>query len=466
LLVCLAVLLVSFVLDLHLLRYVASVASVTSAAGLLLIQIVATAFSIHVARRWVFVPRSRTTNTSDLQSLVMVRRRESSSASSPSPPHQPSLSSTADPSQVLTAVAASASSKPHRRFAPPQVVRWDFVGVFMSSAFGMVGSITLPTVLRTPLYKLWAVVFRANLAEITVPLREFRSLQEFFGRPLRAGVRPVADSPLVSPSDGKIIVVGVVSGDRVEQVKGVTYSLTQFLGQDSATLLGSSQYDDDDDDDDDDGDDGVDNGDVMNDMSGCEEEEEDDDDDDDHGNEAGDQQHIDSGDVATATTTTTTTPPSRRGKVSRAIVSDVDSQVDVVIDTDAAVGEPSAERDTPPSPSPSTIRTTKTCLYHAVIYLAPGDYHRFHAPANFTVKHLRHFPGTLFPISPIVARLIPNLFALNERVVLTGTWEYGFFSMTAVGAYNVGSIAMNFESRLKTNKLRRDYKCPNLELFR
>jgi len=65
----------------------------------------------------------------------------------------------------------------------------------------------------------------------------------------------------------------------------------------------------------------------------------------------------------------------------------------------------------------------------------------------------------------LVARLIPNLFALNERLVLTGKWEHGFFSLSAVGAYNVGSIVVNFDENVTTNKPRRDFRNPNLELF-
>merc|ERR1711916_142766 len=75
--------------------------------------------------------------------------------------------------------------------------------------------------------------------------------------------------------------------------------------------------------------------------------------------------------------------------------------------------------------------------------------------------------GTLFPISPLVARLIPNLFSLNERVIAVGDWEYGtrFFAQALVGAYNVGSIEIHFDSATKTNRLLRDFRCPNLELF-
>ena len=43
-------------------------------------------------------------------------------------------------------------------------------------------------------------------------------------------------------------------------------------------------------------------------------------------------------------------------------------------------------------------------------------------------------------VAPWAVRTMPGLFALNERAVLSGTWKHGFFSMTAVGAYNVGSI--------------------------
>ncbi|XP_061417475.1 phosphatidylserine decarboxylase proenzyme, mitochondrial isoform X1 [Lethenteron reissneri] len=93
-------------------------------------------------------------------------------------------------------------------------------------------------------------------------------------------------------------------------------------------------------------------------------------------------------------------------------------------------------------------------LYHCVIYLAPGDYHRFHSPTDWTVHHRRHFPGTLMSVSPGVARWIKELFCHNERVVLTGEWQHGFFSFTAVGATNVGSIKIYFDKELHTNSPR------------
>lgn len=253
---------------------------------------------------------------------------------------------------ATTAAAASAEetdrscrSACRRLPRPPQVVRWDIVGVTLSNWFGKVNSIPLPVCLRAPLYRLYAKQTGVNLAEVKDPLPSFRNLQEFFARELKPGLRPVADSDLVSPVDARIVVLGPVEGERVEQVKGVTYPLPSFLGEDTFETIADKQ------------------------------------------------------------------------------------------------------------------------MFHCVLYLAPGDYHRIHSAADCSVTSLRHFPGTLFPISPVVARLVPNLFALNERVVLTGQWKHGFFSSTAVGAYHVGSIAFHFDKTVRTNRLRRDFRNPNLALL-
>uniref|UniRef100_UPI00398EF0B9 phosphatidylserine decarboxylase proenzyme, mitochondrial isoform X1 n=2 Tax=Pristiophorus japonicus TaxID=55135 RepID=UPI00398EF0B9 len=93
-------------------------------------------------------------------------------------------------------------------------------------------------------------------------------------------------------------------------------------------------------------------------------------------------------------------------------------------------------------------------LYHCVIYLAPGDYHCFHSPTDWRVAHRRHFPGSLMSVNPGVARWIKELFCHNERVVLAGDWTHGFFSLTAVGATNVGSIRIYFDNDLHTNSPR------------
>ncbi|CAG2122834.1 unnamed protein product, partial [Medioppia subpectinata] len=91
-------------------------------------------------------------------------------------------------------------------------------------------------------------------------------------------------------------------------------------------------------------------------------------------------------------------------------------------------------------------------LYHCVIYLAPGDYHRFHSPVEWKISFRRHFPGKLLSVRPTFVSWFPNLFNVNERVSYIGQWKYGFFSMTAVGATNVGSVKVYFDEALATNR--------------
>lgn len=101
---------------------------------------------------------------------------------------------------------------------------------------------------------------------------------------------------------------------------------------------------------------------------------------------------------------------------------------------------------------PIELRSEGTKMYYAVIYLAPGDYHRFHGGADWNVEGRFHFPGDIFPVNNIFARRLPGLFTLNERVVIFGNYDGGrFYSITSVGAFNVGSIRLAFEPDLRTN---------------
>jgi phosphatidylserine decarboxylase len=93
-------------------------------------------------------------------------------------------------------------------------------------------------------------------------------------------------------------------------------------------------------------------------------------------------------------------------------------------------------------------------LYHVIVYLGVSDYHHFHSPADWNVQMRRHTVGELLSVAPWVVRQVPNLFCLSERVLLGGYWEHGFFSLTAVGAYNVGSIEIDIDEELVTNSCR------------
>jgi len=97
-------------------------------------------------------------------------------------------------------------------------------------------------------------------------------------------------------------------------------------------------------------------------------------------------------------------------------------------------------------------RDGSTSLFQWVVYLSPGDYHRFHSPTEWTVLRRRHFPGELLSVKPSMVNAFPGLFHVNERVAWLGKWRHGFFSLTAVGATNVGSIHAAFDPELRTDQ--------------
>lgn len=202
----------------------------------------------------------------------------------------------------------------------------------LSAAVGRLAAVRIPTSLRRPLWRFFAWAVGADLGEIRDPLESFVCLQDFFTRSLREGIRPLSTDPaaLVSPCDGTWGESGLVASDRLVQIKGRTYSLSELL---------------------------------------------------DDPEEAS---HFEGGEFAT-------------------------------------------------------------------FYLAPRDYHRFHAPFSLRIQRVTHIPGQLWPVNRIGLEGVPDLFARNERVCaymqLDGLNEGQSTNlvMVAVGATLVGRIRLAFD---------------------
>ncbi|KAK9884454.1 hypothetical protein WA026_007297 [Henosepilachna vigintioctopunctata] len=229
----------------------------------------------------------------------------------------------------------------------------------VSRCWGWIADIKLPEVFRPYVYGLYINMFQVNLSEAyNDDLKSYPSLADFFSRAIKEDVRVIdKHSCLVSPCDGTVLNLGPVNTEQIEQVKGITYSLQSFFGDNTWSRKDNSN--------------------------------------------------------------------------------------------DYKTSLLHAGNDSPN-------------LYQCVIYLAPGDYHRFHSPTDWKPTHRRHFHGELLSVSPKIAKWIPGLFSINERSVYLGNWKYGFFSYTAVGATNVGTIKVYFDKGLQTNCSRKNPKCRDI----
>ncbi|CAK5262171.1 unnamed protein product [Mycena citricolor] len=297
----------------------------------------------------------------------------------------------------------------------------------MSRLWGYVNSLELPVWFRPYGFKLYAATFGCDLDEIEpADLKAYASLGEFFYRKLKEGSRPVEDAVLVSPADGKILHFGTIQDWRIEQVKGITYSLDALLGVERPGSPIATPAD------------------MPKGLPVV--------DDHEFANVNGIEYSLHGligGSSGVNTPTEDASVPHKFGKQIDASV--VGKPAETLIHDVSVASEvglrPTLERK---STSVSSLRPGNT-LFFSVIYLAPGDYHRFHSPAAWVVEKRRHFVGELFSVSPYIAKRLENLFVLNERVALLGRWKHGFFSMVPVGATNVGSIKVNFDQTLRTN---------------
>ncbi|CAK7274965.1 phosphatidylserine decarboxylase 1 [Sporothrix epigloea] len=317
----------------------------------------------------------------------------------------------------------------------------------LSRLWGRFNELTLPYYLRVPGIKLYSYVFGVNLSEVEEPdLHTFPNLAAFFYRTLKPGVRPIDPNhgALTSPSDGRILQFGKIEGGDIEQVKGMTYTLDALLGKHTpAPSIANS---------------------VLPSSAPSP-----------SASTTNLRAKVDSAD------TKDVNPPDESGAAELVRADEEFARVNGISYTlPGLLSGPDAgdhpnvnleDQSVRPSPKSESevqaeldlpwytqllTKDKKSDLYYAVIYLAPGDYHRFHSPTNWVVERRRHFAGELYSVSPYLQRTLPGLFTLNERVVLLGRWRWGFFSYIPVGATNVGSIKVNFDRELRTNSLTTD----------
>lgn len=88
----------------------------------------------------------------------------------------------------------------------------------------------------------------------------------------------------------------------------------------------------------------------------------------------------------------------------------------------------------------------------ATLYLSPKDYHRVHMPTDAELISMNYIPGTLFSVQPSTTRVVPKLFARNERLAVFFKTKIGPMVMVMVGATIVGAIGTSWHGDVKRSK--------------
>ena len=205
----------------------------------------------------------------------------------------------------------------------------------MSRAAGGLANRTVPKPLRPAVYRGYSRVFGAAPDDAELPLSQYRSINAFFTRGLKPGLRPVAEHAIVSPADSAVGAAGPIADGTLIQAKGRNYSLVALLGDEALA------------------------------------------------------HRMDGGTFAT-------------------------------------------------------------------LYLAPKDYHRVHVPVDGVITSATYIPGELWPVNVFAVTHVADLFAVNERIVVTIERPGGgIVIVVLVGATMVGMTRLDFDD-LHTNARRRE----------
>jgi phosphatidylserine decarboxylase len=205
----------------------------------------------------------------------------------------------------------------------------------LSHAAGALANAPVPRPLRGPVYRGYSRLFGATPEDAELPLAEYPSINAFFTRALKPGLRPVAPHAIVSPADAAVGASGPVDDGTLIQAKGKNYSLAALLGDEALA------------------------------------------------------HRMDGGSFAT-------------------------------------------------------------------LYLAPKDYHRLHVPVDGAITSATYIPGQLWPVNVHAVTHVADLFAVNERIVVTIRLPSGGLMVAVlVGATVVGMTRLVFDD-LHTNARRRE----------
>ena len=199
----------------------------------------------------------------------------------------------------------------------------------------------------------------------------------------------------VSPADGTVLHFGTIKNGRVEQIKGSTYSLNALLGVDlpdalkptSVTFPTRESAEEQDR--------------KFADINGIEYSL--------HeflGTSAKAAKDVKDGQVSNADSGKVAGSSAERHGDLKDMSVEREGTLVETIDHDAEVAAEMGYQSSIGQKRTASTTSLKLGneLFFLVLYLAPGDYHRFHSPAAWVVERRRHFVGLSYQVSQLACR--------------------------------------------------------------
>ncbi len=101
----------------------------------------------------------------------------------------------------------------------------------MSAITGFLTNVPFPKWFLKGFLKMFVKVLKVNMEEAVYPISHYRTVNDFFTRPIKQSQRPIDSNPdtIVSPVDGRVIEKGDIVNDKALQIKGMPYSITELI---------------------------------------------------------------------------------------------------------------------------------------------------------------------------------------------------------------------------------------------
>lgn len=115
---------------------------------------------------------------------------------------------------------------------------------FVSRIFGYFAALRFPSFILLPMLQYFVKIYGVNLQEADKELHDYPTLNSFFIRSLKKGVRKIdsARGVIISPVDAMISEFGTIIKGRLIQAKGIDYSLERLISNRHADRFIGGKY--------------------------------------------------------------------------------------------------------------------------------------------------------------------------------------------------------------------------------